>query len=190
MAAQAAVRRPGLQLAFETAFEAMLVTVDRRDRLERAIAKMAADSEFTPVVRRLGCLRGVSTLTAFGLAVEIGDWHRFTGPRSAPTSAWSPPNSSGATRVPGRDHQDRQRPRPPAARGSGLAPPPPYRPGRDCSAAGTRTPGSPGARAGRQPAAARSMGSLRPAQETPVIANAAIARELAGWCWSLAVIND
>ena len=27
---------------------------------------MAADSEFTPVVRRLGCLRGVSTLTAFG----------------------------------------------------------------------------------------------------------------------------
>ena len=32
-----------------------------------------------PVVRRLGCLRGISTLTGFGLAVEIGDWHRFTG---------------------------------------------------------------------------------------------------------------
>src|SRR6476620_5320214 len=27
----------------------------------------------------LGCLRGISTLTGFGLAVEIGDWHRFTG---------------------------------------------------------------------------------------------------------------
>ena len=40
---------------------------------------MAADSVFTPVVTRLGCLRGVSTLTAFGLAVEIGDWHRLTG---------------------------------------------------------------------------------------------------------------
>jgi transposase len=26
-------------------------------------------------VTRLGCLRGVSTLTAFGLATEIGDWH-------------------------------------------------------------------------------------------------------------------
>jgi hypothetical protein len=39
---------------------------------------MAADSAFTPVVR-LGCLRGVATLTAFGLAVEIGDWHRSTG---------------------------------------------------------------------------------------------------------------
>jgi hypothetical protein len=32
-----------------------------------------------PVVRALQCLRGISTLTAFGLAVEIGDWDRFTG---------------------------------------------------------------------------------------------------------------
>ena len=40
---------------------------------------MAADSLYTPVVTRLGCLRGVATLTAFGLAVEIGDWHRLTG---------------------------------------------------------------------------------------------------------------
>jgi transposase len=31
------------------------------------------------LVHRLGCLRGISTLTGFGLAVEIGDWHRFTG---------------------------------------------------------------------------------------------------------------
>lgn len=35
------------------------------------------DSEFTPIVRRLGHLRAVSTLTRFGLAVEIGDWTRF-----------------------------------------------------------------------------------------------------------------
>lgn len=42
---------------------------------------MAADSEFTPVVNKLGCLRGVSTLTAFGLAVEIGDWKRLDGLR-------------------------------------------------------------------------------------------------------------
>ncbi|HUO36621.1 MAG TPA: hypothetical protein VMU34_01650, partial [Mycobacterium sp.] len=30
-----------------------------------------------------GCIRGVATLTAFGLAVEIGDWHRLTGPFDA-----------------------------------------------------------------------------------------------------------
>ena len=57
----------------------MLVTKARRDRLDEAIKQMATDSEFTPLVRRLGCLRGVSTLTGFALAVEIGDWHRFTG---------------------------------------------------------------------------------------------------------------
>lgn len=28
---------------------------------------------------RLGCLRGVGTLTAFGLTVQLGDWYRLTG---------------------------------------------------------------------------------------------------------------
>ena len=68
-----------LQLTYDTAYETMLAAVTRRDRLDEAIAMLAADSVFTPVVRRLGCLRGVCWLTAFGLAVEIGDWHRFTG---------------------------------------------------------------------------------------------------------------
>src|SRR4051794_17366363 len=63
---------PALQLTYDTAYETMLAAVDRRDRLDRAITVMAADSAFTPVVRRLGCLRGVSTLTGFALAVEIG----------------------------------------------------------------------------------------------------------------------
>jgi transposase len=67
------------RLAFESDFEAVLSVKARRDRLDAAIAAMAADSEFTSVVHRLGCLRGVSTLTGFALAVEIGDWHRFTG---------------------------------------------------------------------------------------------------------------
>ena len=70
---------PALRLAYEAALDAMVACVHRRDRLDEAITTMAADSEFTPVVARLGCLRGVSTLTAFGLAVEIGDWHRLTG---------------------------------------------------------------------------------------------------------------
>ena len=68
-----------LQVSFDAAFDAMLACVDRRNRLDDAITSMAADSEFTPMVHRLGCIRGVATLTAFGLAVEIGDWHRLTG---------------------------------------------------------------------------------------------------------------
>ena len=57
---------PGRQLAYDAAFDAMVSAVDRRDRLDKAIVEMAADSVFTPVVTRLRCLRGVSTLTAFG----------------------------------------------------------------------------------------------------------------------------
>ena len=52
------------------------------------------------------------------------------------------------------------------------------------------------------PAAARARGDLANRRlharwvrfddrnKRPVIANVAIARELAGWCWSLAVIDD
>ena len=78
-ARQAVFDQPGLGLAFDIAYDTVLATLARRDRLDAAIAQMAASSEFTPVVTRLGCLRGVSTLTAFGLAVEIGDWQRLTG---------------------------------------------------------------------------------------------------------------
>jgi Transposase IS116/IS110/IS902 family len=66
-------------VAFDADLEAMLLTRDRRDRLDKAIVAMAIDSEYADVVRRLCCLRGISTLTGFGLAVEIGDWRRFTG---------------------------------------------------------------------------------------------------------------
>jgi hypothetical protein len=33
---------------------------------------MADASEFTAVVHRVGCLRGVSTLTGFAIAVDVG----------------------------------------------------------------------------------------------------------------------
>jgi transposase len=68
-----------LQLAHDLALEAVTQTLARRDRLDKAITKIAYDGQYTPVVRALECLRGISTLTAFGLAVEIGDWNRFTG---------------------------------------------------------------------------------------------------------------
>ncbi len=43
---------PGLQLAFDAEHEAVLQAEARRDRLDKAIAAMAADSEYTPVVHR------------------------------------------------------------------------------------------------------------------------------------------
>jgi transposase len=90
---------PGRQLAYDAAFDAMVSAVDRRDRLDEAIVEMAADSVFTPVVTRLGCLRGISTLIAFGLAVEIGDWQRLSGRSIGAYLGLVPTeNSSGATR--------------------------------------------------------------------------------------------
>jgi transposase len=71
--------RPGTRAAYESDLESVEFAVARRDRLDVTIAAMADDSEFTAVVRKLCCLRGVSTLTGFALAVEIGNWDRFTG---------------------------------------------------------------------------------------------------------------
>jgi hypothetical protein len=48
-----------LQAAYDSAYEAVIPAEARR--------------------ARLGCLRGIDTLTSFALAVEIGDWDRFTG---------------------------------------------------------------------------------------------------------------
>lgn len=60
-------------------YEAVLSVKARRNRLDAAIEEIATDSGFTPVVRRLGCLRRIGTLTGFALAVELGDGRRFTG---------------------------------------------------------------------------------------------------------------
>jgi transposase len=51
--------------------------VARRDRLERALAACAADSPWARTVANLRCLRGIDTLSAVGLCAEIGDFGRF-----------------------------------------------------------------------------------------------------------------
>jgi hypothetical protein len=54
------------------------------------------------LVGRLGCLHGIAVLTAFGLAVEIGDWQRFTGARIGASRATPKPSSPAATVTSGR----------------------------------------------------------------------------------------
>lgn len=183
---------PGLQLAYDTAFETELLTTARRDRLDRAIAEMAGNSEFTPVVRRLCCLRGVSTLTGFALAVEIGDWQRFTGATIGAYLGLVPTeSSSGARRVQGSiikaGNTHARRLLVEAAWHHRKA----YRPGLTMQA-----------RWNLAPAAARARGHqgnqrlhdrwevFTERKKRPVVANVAIARELAGWCWSLAVMDN
>jgi transposase len=183
----------GVQLAFDAELEAMLLTLDRRNRLDAAITEMAADGEYTAVVRRLGCLRGVAVLTAFGLAVEIGDWHRFTGASIGAYLGLVPTESSsgqqrsqGSITKTGNAHARR------------LLVEAAWHHRRDY-----RTPGavmrarwrlaSPAAKArghaGNQRLHQRWQRFLARKKRT-VVADVAVARELAGWCWSLAVLND
>ena len=161
--APAVFDNPALQLSFDVAFDAMLACLDRRNRLDDAIIAMAADSEFTPVVNRLGCMRGVATLTAFGLAVEIGDWHRLTGRRIGAYVGLVPSEySSGDSRVQGgvtktgNGHARRLLVEAAWHHRS------PYRPGARASApVGSGLPGGPSPRPSRQPAAAHPLGRFR-----------------------------
>jgi transposase len=183
---------PALQMTYDSDYDAVLTVLARRDRLDDAIAVLAADSEFTPLVRRLGCLRGVSNLTGLALAVEIGDWHRFTGNTIGAFVGLVPSEySSGQSRVQGsitktgnthvrrllveaawhhraryvvgKTMQDRWELATPAARARGDA--------------------------GNRRLHAR-WNTFREHRKRHVVANVAIARELAGWCWSLAVLEE
>jgi transposase len=53
----------------------------RLAELERAIAALAATLPFRPTVERLVCLRGISVLSAMVLLTELYDLRRFTHPR-------------------------------------------------------------------------------------------------------------
>jgi transposase len=180
------------RLTFDADYEAVLTMKARRDRLDAAIEEMAADSEFTAMVRRLGCLRGVSTLTGFALAVEIGDWHRFTGNTISSFVGLVPSeHSSGSSRSQGSitktgnthvrrllveaawHHRSR------------------YRVGKtmrdrwELAPAAARVRGDAGNRRLHQ----RWVAYIE-RRKRHTIANVAIARELAGWCWSLAVLEE
>jgi transposase len=52
-----------------------------RSGLDRQIEKISKEQPYDAPVARLRCLRGIDTLTAMSLAVEIGDVRRFETPR-------------------------------------------------------------------------------------------------------------
>jgi transposase len=68
-----------LMVAFDESYSAVVQARARRDTLDQEIAELAEQPPFAEVVARLARLRGVATLTALALTVEIGDWTRFRG---------------------------------------------------------------------------------------------------------------
>ena len=181
-----------LQLAYDEAYGAMLQTKARRDALDRAIIEIAREEPFAATVGRLCCLRGVSVLTALGLCVEIGDWQRFNG-RSigAFLGLVVSEQSSGSRRRQGAitktGNQHARRLLVEAAWHH-------RRPLRQSQALLARRAGQPAAVCARADVAARRLHrrwqrleSERGKRSTVVAV--AVARELAGWCWSLAVME-
>jgi transposase len=56
------------------------VLIARRDQVEADLAQLALSAPCAPTVARLRCLRGIDTLSALGLCAEIGGWERFDHP--------------------------------------------------------------------------------------------------------------
>jgi transposase len=181
------------QTAFDTSYETVVLAEARRARLDTAITAMAAEPAWAPIVTRLSCLRGISTLTGFALAVEIGDWSRFTGASIGAYLGLVPSEFSSGTKrsqgpitKTGNVHARRLLVE---AAWHHLRP---YRaPGLTMRTRWATAPVAARARghAGNRRLHARWL-ALRARRKNTVVANVAIARELAGWCWSLAILPD
>jgi len=179
-----------LALAFEESYGAALQAKTRRDALDQAIVELAAEPPFAEAVGRLCCLRGVSTLTALALTVELGDWTRFRPQSLGPFLGLTPSEDSsgerrrlgGITKT-GNTHARRllveaawhQR-----------------RPLRASATLERRRQGQPAAVRSQADRSARRLHQRWHALESRgkrrTVVAVAVARELAGHCWALATM--
>jgi len=179
-----------LALAFDESYAAVLQAKTRRDTLDEAIAELAAEPPFAEAVGRLCCLRGVSTLTAFALTVELGDWTRFRPQALGPFLGLTPSEHStgeqrrlgGITKT-GNSHARRllveaawqQR-----------------RPLRESATLTRRRLGQPAAVRAQADRSARRLHqrwhALERRGKRRTIVAVAVARELTGHCWALATM--
>ncbi len=131
---------------------------------------------------------GVSTLTAFGLTVEVGDWSRFTGSSIGAFLGLVPTeHSSGASRSQGSITKTGNTHARRLLVEAAWHHKRPYRPSKALRTRWQQAPAAARARghAGNQRLHQRWQ-AFDERNKPPVVANVAVARELAGWCWSLA----
>ena len=181
---------PCERLVFGEYLESVRSLELRRARLDRAIEERAAEEDMAHMVSALRCVRGISTVTAFSIAAEIGDFSRFPDARSFMSFVGLVPSepSGGESVSRGRitrmgsihvrtllveaawQHARPLRPMSMAAMGDAAGVP------ADVAEAATRE--------------SRRLHSrcvhLRGRGKPASVVNAAIARELAGFVWALA----
>ena len=78
--------QPATELAYLDALAAVDGLVARKAALDERLSRLALEGEWWPTVARLRCFRGIDTLTAFVLCLEIGDFARFQRP--AQLASW------------------------------------------------------------------------------------------------------
>ena len=180
-----------LALAFEESYGAVAQAKGRRDALDQAIVELAGEPPFCEVGGRLCCLRGVSTLTALALSVELGEWERFRPESLGPFLGLVPSEDSsgerrrqGAITKTGNTHARRllveaawhQR-----------------RPLRTSAALERRRQWQPAPVRARADESARRLHqrwhALEGRGKRRTIVAVAVARELAGHCWALATMK-
>ena len=178
--------------AFDHHFDAVLTATAARDRLDEQIVTVAASPRWADPVDRLGCLRGISALTGLALTVEIGDWTRFSGSSIGAYVGLVPTEySSGASRVQGSitkagnahvrrlliesawHHRAAYRNPGPTMRARWAKVDPAL---KDRGHAGNRR-------------LHQQWCQFNERKKPHVVANVAVARQLAGWCWSLATLD-
>jgi transposase len=179
-----------LAIVFDECDGRMLDAKSRRDALDEAITELAATAPYVDVGGRLVCLRGVSTLAAFAVTVELGDWRRFRPQSLGPFLGLTPSEDStgerrrlGAITKTGNTHARRllveaawhQR-----------------RPLRASATLERRRKGQPAAVRTRADQSARRLHqrwhALERRGKRRTVVAVAVARELAGHCWALATM--
>lgn len=71
---------PETELAYLDTLAAVDGLVARKRALDERLSRLAVEGEWAPTVARLRCFRGIDTLSALLLALEIGDFGRFQRP--------------------------------------------------------------------------------------------------------------
>jgi len=180
---------PVAQIVLDNDWMVVQQATTRRDLLDARIKALIPGSCWEPVVRALCCLRGVSELTAFGLAVEIGDWDRFTAPSLGSYLGLVPSErSSGGSRWQGgvtkTGNKYARRLLVEAAWHHRSA----YRPAGSADLRRRWADATPG-QVARADQANRRLHQqwvrFDARKKNPAVANAAVARQLAGFCWAL-----
>lgn len=179
----------GTEFSYQADVELVELLAAHLKRLDQRITEIAPTCEYAQVINALMCMRGIAMTTGFGLAVEVGDWTRFTGSSIGSYLGLAPSeHSTGQKRTQGSiTKAGNTYARMLLVEASWHQKPAFSRPGirlqrqLDLVDSTTRITALKGNhRLADRWAGFEKRGKLN------TKANTAIARELAGWCWALA----